>query len=115
VLKLGKGEINTQGATKPRLLASAFEALVGALYVDAGFEQTNALVSGWFRSCWDDLLTQSEKDFKTELQEYVQATAKRSLPLYEVVSEQGPAHKKWFRVAVKVGSKVLATGEGKSK
>lgn len=116
LLRLGKGEMQTGGAAKPRLLASTFEALVGALYIDAGFEVSKAFLDKEFavrieslKSCED-----FEKDYKTRLQEAVQKALKDT-PKYEVVSEEGPPHCREFLVCVKINNSVSAEGRGRSK
>jgi ribonuclease-3 len=114
VMRLGKGEMASGGSAKPRLLACAFEALVGAVYRDAGFIETRRLVAQWFHNCWPQFSEVALQDFKTDLQERVQER-ERCLPTYEVVGETGPAHDRVFRVQVRVDSRVLALGEGKSK
>ncbi len=113
---LGKGEKKTQGQKKPRLLASAFESFVGALYLDSDFDKSRALLVGIF----DDRLKKIDldhhyiQDFKTRLQGRVQEIFKKT-PEYEVIDEKGPDHEKEFMVQVKVGVQILATGKGHSK
>lgn len=115
-LKLGKGESLTGGATKPRLLASAFEALVGALYLDQGYEVAKSFLADKFAAklaALDDQVFYRD-DYKTRLQELVQEVHRRT-PVYELIGEEGPDHDKTFSVNILLDNKVLGTGTGKSK
>lgn len=115
-LQLGKGETSTGGAHKPRLLASAYEALLGAMFLDGGFE----VVKEFTRRDFSKLIAgldpsqDFEKDYKTRLQEIMQRDAKET-PVYELISEEGPPHERVFTVCVRVKDVNLATGTGKSK
>jgi ribonuclease III len=116
MLRLGKGETLTGGSRKPRLLASVLEAYIGALYLDAGFEETRKFLRDLFsiRLTGLDTQTHFERDFKTRLQEMAQEQY-RQAPQYEVTSESGPDHDKKFSVTVKVNGLELARGEGRNK
>lgn len=113
---LGKGEVQSGGANKPRLLASCFEALAGALFIDAGFEQTKIVIREIFSDKVKDLDTSTplEFDYKSKLQEIIQAE-KKITPTYEVRATNGPAHDRSFEVVVRVGDADIALGTGKSK
>lgn len=116
LMHLGKGETLTGGAQKPRLIASSFEAIVGALYLDGGFEVTKDFIRREFttltaRVCGSE---DFEKDYKTRLQELVQKSLKET-PKYEVLAEEGPPHDREFLVCVKVKEDVWAQGRGRSK
>lgn len=115
-LRLGKGEQASGGANKPRLLASAFEALVGALYKDAGFLKCHELLKSVFEKFIAEINMDNhfESDYKTRLQEVTQEKLKKT-PEYILVEELGPDHQKVFNVEVRLGNRVLALGEGKSK
>lgn len=115
-LKLGKGEILTKGSEKPRLLASCLEAVIGALYVDAGYASVLAFVEKVFQAYTKNLDPKSgyHADFKTRLQEVTQEKFKKT-PLYRVLNETGPDHDKIFQVEVSLGSDLRFNGEGKSK
>jgi ribonuclease III len=114
-MRLGKGEVHTGGAQKPRLLASVFEAYVGALYMDFGFDQAMEFLREIFVPRFQKLHSEShDRDFKTRLQERAQEQH-RQTPVYELVEEAGPDHHKTFIVAVKLGMDVLAQGRGRSK
>lgn len=116
LLQLGKGEILTGGAMKPRLVASCLEALIGALYLDGGFEVTRDFLFKEFGKIIDRVCSGEdfERDYKTRLQEVVQK-AQKETPRYEVVAEEGPPHDRQFLVCVKVKDEVWAEGRGRSK
>ncbi|MFS4459861.1 ribonuclease III [Bdellovibrio sp. HCB2-146] len=117
LLQLGKGEIQTGGDSKPRLISSSFEALVGALYLDAGFEVTRTYLRKEFEKLCTRVCSGQadfESDYKTRLQELVQKSMKET-PRYEVLAEEGPPHEREFLVCVKVKDEVWAQGRGKSK
>lgn len=114
-LKLGKGELRSKGSEKDSLLADAYEALLGAVYLDGGFERALQVVREQFRrdvreAPWAPL----HEDFKTRLQEYTQSTL-RVTPKYELVAEEGPDHEKLFHVRVEVSPELCGWGKGKSK
>ncbi|MEO0335686.1 MAG: ribonuclease III [Pseudomonadota bacterium] len=113
---LGRGEIQTGGKEKPRLLASVFEAVVGALYLDAGFEKTHDFLIDVFTKKLDSINPDQGyvTDFKTRLQELAQEKF-RTTPSYSIVSETGPDHEKEFTVEVKVGKDFVYSGSGRSK
>ncbi len=114
-LFLGRGEEATGGRDKNSILADAVEALLAAIYLDRGFEAVmDVIESRWggmvARATRDDFL----KDFKTKLQEETQ----RSLgltPEYRLTGSTGPDHARTFEVAVILGDKEAATGQGRSK
>ena len=115
-LLLGKGEAK-DGREKPKLLEDAFEALLGAMYLDAGnFDTVTAFlipfVRAELRKVEEDLLPL--EDYKTLLQQYVQQTPGEELR-YELVSEEGPDNAKTFTVRVLVNSNPFGTGTGSSK
>jgi ribonuclease-3 len=115
-LLLGKGEHQTGGAAKPRLLASAFEALLGALYQDADFATADGIIRKIFAARIEslDMSIHFKSDYKTRLQEKLQGMLKQ-IPQYELESEQGPDHDKIFYVNIKVDDRVVARGSGRSK
>lgn len=115
-LHLGKGETMTGGAQKPRLLASAYEALLGALFLDGGFEQAREFTRRDFATLVEgiDPTQDFEKDYKTRLQEVMQKETKEA-PIYELIGEDGPPHDRTFTVCVRVKEINLATGTGRSK
>lgn len=117
LLRLGKGEIKTGGLHKPRILASALEAVFGAIFQDSGFILVSNVVEKLFAPALERIGSDSvdfSSDFKTRLQERAQSSAK-STPTYRLESESGPDHEKVFFVIVELEGRHLATGSGKSK
>lgn len=101
-LRLGSGELKSGGANRDSILADAFEALVSALYLDAGLELCAARVHAWFTPRLKlDVLQQGNKDAKTRLQEYLQAR-KLPLPVYAIAEIVGKEHVQRFHVNCKV-------------
>ena len=98
VLKLGDGEKRSGGHKRPSILADALEAIIGAVYLDAGFEAANALVRRLYSGlALNAQMSAMGKDPKTALQEWLQAR-KMKLPQYRVVGTQGEAHRQTFDV-----------------
>jgi ribonuclease-3 len=113
LLFLGKGEERSGGRGKASILAGAFEALLGAVYQDGGYEPARRLVERFFAT--DVQVKQlGQQDYKTRLQEISQMLF-REPPVYRIISESGPDHEKRFVTEIAVGGKVLGKGEGKSK
>lgn len=114
VVLLGKGEELTGGRTRPSLLADAFEAFIGALYLDQGLEA----VQSFLERHMFPLVTGNEhmppKDFKTQLQEKIQELGQGPLE-YRIVEERGPAHDREFVAIVQAGRQTLGRGGGRSK
>jgi len=111
-LKLGRGEELTGGRGKKAILADAFEAFIGALYIDQGIDKTKEFVMNTVIKS----INKNEElfnDYKSVLQEMVQTT-KKSLE-YVVVRETGPSHDKEFEVNVIVENIIYGTGVGKTK
>ena len=99
VLRLGEGELRSGGQKRPSILADALEALIGAVYLDAGYPAAQALVLRLFKDVQvNPQMQAASKDPKTELQEWLQGR-KLQLPLYTVVATRGAAHKQMFEVA----------------
>lgn len=114
-LRLSRGEDESRGRENQSLLADAVEALIGAIYLDQGFEKTESFIEKHLLVELDSILAKgSLKDDKSLFQEAAQADC-RQTPIYKVVSESGPDHAKEFKVAVWVGKEKLAVGKGKSK
>lgn len=113
-LKLGKGEDASGGRTKPSLLADAMEALIGAVYLDAGLPAAEKLVLGLLHERISEAAAgPGGEDYKTRLQELVSQRFDQ-LPSYDV-SDTGPDHAKHFEASVSVDGDQLGQGEGKSK
>ena len=116
-LILGPGEMKTGGHRRDSILADALEAVVAAIYLDAGFAACRTVVLPWFSASMQALPAtgKPEKDPKTRLQEWLQARQK-ALPQYELVSESGDDHAKTFRVRCGVTDPAVSTeGEGASR
>jgi ribonuclease III len=97
-LRLGEGEKRSGGHKRPSILADALEAIIGAVYLDAGFEVAAALVHRLYSGIELSVqMSAMSKDAKTELQEWLQAR-KMKLPVYRVVATLGEAHKQTFDV-----------------
>lgn len=102
LLRLGEGEVRTNGRQRPSILADALEAILGAVYLDAGYPAAEALVRRLFeRVELKPALAVAAKDAKTELQELLQAR-RMQLPVYRVVGTLGAAHKQTFDVECEV-------------
>ena len=112
---LGRGEEASGGRSRASTLADAFEALLGAVFLDGGFDAARDVVLTVTASEVDKLTTQpEEKNPKGSLQEVLQAMVPES-PVYQVVSEEGPDHDKKFIVEVIWQGRALAQGEGRNK
>lgn len=116
LLILGPGEKVQGSHLKPRLLASAFEALLGAMYYDAGFELTKKFITTEFDKdiTGIDPDVDFEKDYKTRLQELSQKL-KLGTPNYELISSTGPSHKPEFLVAIRLNENEKMRASGASK
>jgi ribonuclease-3 len=112
-LRLGKGEERSGGRLKPRLLSSALEAAVAAVYLDAGTDAAMSVCQTLFGSLISDE-TPGARDFKTRLQELLQSRGQRP-PNYETADARGPAHARSYHVVLRVEDKLLGEGEGRSK
>ncbi|WP_294953323.1 ribonuclease III [Sulfurovum sp.] len=112
---LSLAEENNNGRDKPSLLSNAFEAVIGAVYLEAGLQTVKEISIKLLEECHPkiDLQTLS-KDYKTALQELTQATHGVT-PNYEMLGSSGPDHKKEFEIAVILDNKTIASAKGKSK
>jgi len=113
-LFLGRGEEASGGRQRAANLCAAFEAVVGALYLDQGLEQARALLLRVLGDAIQSLAATGPRDAKSLLQEQVQARLHLT-PAYRTVAETGPDHAKEFVVEVWVGGRVLGRGVGPSK
>lgn len=114
-LLLGRGEEENGGRTRQSNLCAAFEAVVGALYLDQGLESSKTFVLPLFEERLEDLIEKEfDKDPKSRLQEWTQKHLNLT-PIYEVVNSSGPDHDKTFVIAVQVGDRTLASGTGRNK
>lgn len=116
-LTLGPGEMKSGGHRRDSILADALEAVVAAIYLDAGFEACRARVLPWFEAAMAALPPPHKvgKDAKTRLQEWLQGRQK-PLPLYALLSESGEDHAKSFRVSCSIAQPPIITeGEAGSR
>ncbi len=113
-LRMGKGEEKSGGREKTSILAAGYEAVLGAVYVDAGYEVARQVVERHFREDVEAHRTAGLRDYKTQLQEITQRLF-REAPLYTLVAEHGPDHDKWFTSELSIGGRVYGQGEGRSK
>jgi ribonuclease-3 len=114
-ISLGKGEEGTGGRNKDSILASTLEAIIAAVFSDGGFPAAET----WVRNVFAPRIKASRdidalQDFKTKLQEVVQAKF-RSAPRYEVIQSSGPDHDKTFQIQLVINGEVIAEAIGKSK
>ena len=113
-LRIGRGEEITGGREKNSILANAFEALVGAIYLEKGYEVTEEIILKWFRPTIESSnALDLGMDAKTALQELAAANG-LSAPEYEV-TEFGPDHDKSFKALAVISNEKFEVGEGKSK
>ena len=115
LLKLGRGEDRSGGRQKTSLLADAFEAICGAVYLDGGFDAADRVVRNLLTPVAEKAIENGFLgDYKTRLQELTQSRH-RAVPEYEVVSQTGPDHAKEFEVAVRLLGRVVGSASGPSK
>jgi ribonuclease-3 len=114
-LLLSKGEAKDTGRARDVILADAFEAIIGAVYLDSGFASAEAFIAKNLYSKIDDVIAKrSYQDAKSRFQEIAQEK-RGTTPSYETLSEIGPDHNKRFTVGVFIGTEEIARGEGQSK
>jgi ribonuclease-3 len=115
-LTMGPGEMKSGGHRRDSILADALEAVVAAIYLDAGFEGCRRVVLPWFEASLAALpVGRPEKDAKTRLQEWLQGR-QRPLPVYDLVSESGDDHAKVFLArCTTLDPPLTAEGEGTSR
>ena len=112
---LGKGEEHSGGRDKDSLLADALEAVIGAIFLDGGYEAARKTVLGIFRNRIDDAINgKLNSDYKTELQEKLQEYGEIRLS-YVTEREEGPDHNKTFYVKLLCSERLIGKGQGKSK
>ena len=113
---IGHGEEVGGGRDKDSILADAMEAVIGAIYLDGGFEPTEKFVLKYFS---ETIIDAAEgklfSDYKSEVQEFIQKNGRNLAITYSTVREEGPAHSKTFFVNLSYDGNVLGEGSGKSK
>jgi ribonuclease-3 len=116
VLRVGEGEARSGGKTRPSMLADALEAVIGAVYLDAGFQTATELVRRLFEGVEiSPQMQAAARDAKTALQEWLQGR-RMKLPDYRVVDTTGAAHRQSFEVECSIGELALAArGSGASR
>jgi len=114
-LQLSRGEEKSGGRSKDYILANTVEALIGAMYLDAGYEAASTFINDFILVSLEEILKAGEHiDAKSRLQEVAQ-DKKEVTPHYQVESEEGPDHDKVFTMGVYFGEQKITTGEGSSK
>jgi len=113
-IKLGRGELRTNGREKNSILADTAEAIFAAIYLDGGFAASFTIITNHLSPFLESITKPAaNRDYKSQLQELVQMTHKQ-IPLYEVIKETGPDHDKLFSVRLTLED-LAAEGVGKSK
>jgi ribonuclease-3 len=114
-LLLSKGESKDTGRARQYILADTFEAVIGAIYLDQGYEAAYTFIATHLLTLAAEIVkTGSWVDAKSHFQEKSQEVLSAT-PIYETILEEGPDHNKYFTVAVKIKDETIATGRGKSK
>lgn len=115
-LNMGKGEEHSGGRQRESILADAVEAVVGAIYLDGGYDEVYRFVSREFRQTVEDALAgRLFTDYKTQVQEVLQKRGRKTVISYHLDREEGPDHDKTFYVHLVCNGKTLGNGSGKSK
>jgi len=114
-LYLSNGEENSGGREKNYILANTLEAVIGAIYLDQGFEKASEFVNKFILSRLDEIIEKNLfADPKSTLQEFVQERFEKT-PTYSILSEEGPDHEKEFEAGVYIDEKLISSGKGSSK
>ncbi len=115
-LRLGEGELKSGGFKRPSILADTFEAIVGAIFLDSGFEASKQVLRKWYSQILEHVDPRTlGKDDKTLLQEYLQAH-QLPLPIYNVIGTTGVAHNQQFEVECSIPTlKIILNGKGASR
>jgi ribonuclease-3 len=112
-VRLGRGESTADGSIAPSILANAYEALMGAVFLDGGYDAARQVVAAHFAGRLDEV-TSSDRDSKTALQELTQKKY-AELPTYETIKVSGPDHARVYEVEVFVQARSMANGSGRSR
>jgi ribonuclease III len=113
LIRMGKGEEQSGGRVKESILAATFEALLGGIYWEGGYERARQVVERHFAAHLEERML-GFRDYKTRLQEISQMLF-HVPPTYTLVAESGPSHEKRFVSEIAIGDKALGRGEGTSK
>lgn len=115
LLRLSRGEKRGSERARAQILANSFEAVIGALYLDQGYDAAKKFITESILSTFEEILeTGSWMDPKSHLQELAQS-AEAATPVYKVIKEEGPDHEKTFSVGVYVNNNLRGQGDGPSK
>jgi len=114
LMLLGRGEELSGGRERPTVLADAFEAFLGAMYLDVGMDAVHNFVHEIIHHAYTKGEIKQIFDYKSTLQELVQADSKKAIE-YRIVAESGPAHNRLFESAVLLDEIILGRGNGKTK
>ncbi len=115
LLRMSKGEKQGSDRARMQILANAFEAVIGSIYLDQGYDAANDFIKKHIISKLDGILDEgSWRDPKSHLQEISQKID-NATPIYKVIAEDGPDHDKTFRLGAYVGEKLMGEGSGPSK
>ncbi len=113
---IGRGEEVAGGRDKDSILADAMEAVIGAIYLDGGYEPTKEFVLKYFSETINDAADgKLFSDYKSEVQEFIQKNGRNLAIVYNTIREEGPAHDKTFYMNLSYDGQVLGEGSGKSK
>lgn len=114
-VKIGKSEAKMGGRGKESIMADAYEAVLGAVYLDGGLEEVRAILNKFhFPRIKEIIVAEDFVNYKSELLEYAQGKL-RTVPDYEIVGEDGPEHQKVFTAQVHLNGKVYGEGQGPNK
>jgi len=114
-LRLGRGEEHTGGRRRNSILADAYEALMGAVFLDGGFEKAIQTIINLFRQPLDEVGKENfHRDFKSDIQQWVQERFHET-PEYVVTDQWGPAHQRGFLVELRLHGRALGVGTGSNK
>ncbi len=114
-LYLGRGEEQTSGREKSSLLADAYEAILGGIYLDRGFEKAAQVIRRHYSALLDSTPPEEiYQDYKTELQEKSQSLF-HAIPRYRLAAEKGPDHDKIFEVEIFIRNELMGRGSGRNK
>jgi ribonuclease-3 len=114
VMLIGVGEERTGGRGRRSLLADSLEAVLGAIYLDAGYETTERVIQYLLADRMSELEDGVTSDMKSKLQEWAQSSL-RTTPVYRITGSSGPPHDTHFEAEVRVGSEIAARGAGTTK
>ena len=115
-IKIGKSEAKMGGRGKETILADAYEAVLGAVYLDGGLEEVRAILNRFhFPRVQEIIVAEDFVNYKSELLEYTQGGSMRTSPEYEIIAEEGPEHLKEFTAEARLNGKAYGRGTGPNK